>query len=494
MDFCIICTSTNELSKVLDLKKDCSNLFKDKHDYSYFIDNVIPQHLYELENSHPDAVYKSDLSDPYDSGDIDGFLDSCFNNGFCVVINWTGDDYKRIAKEWYWQKIELNKVLEEYQECSYILSYARFQEMHEELIDKALNNIPEDLLKKYCIENDSDSYETIGIKEVDNVIVENKDQVDIDTVENVTDKINVAELLKDCPQGMELDCAINDDVKFIKISSSSTYPIILRTKNGYEITLTKYGQVHNMEDSKCVIFPKGKTTWEGFVPPIKFKDGDILYIRATFDWVCIYKEDKDTKNIYKYAAINVSSDSTVLVYDEVSLCCKKDILKMRIATEKEKQKLFSMIKDYGYRWNSETKTLEKLIEPEFKVGDKIVNTLRKQTGCCGSEGIIAKITEDKYIFTDSSYISKKDQDGWELVPDKFDISTLIPFESRVLVRDTDSESWLPAVFGFFDECEETKENYNTVGGSFWKQCIPFENNEYLINTTKDCNSFYKTWE
>ena len=35
---------------------------------------------------------------------------------------------------------------------------------------------------------------------------------------------------------------------------------------------------HLMSDikSKCVIFPKGKTTWEGFVPPCKFKDGDIL--------------------------------------------------------------------------------------------------------------------------------------------------------------------------------------------------------------------------
>lgn len=72
--------------------------------------------------------------------------------------------------------------------------------------------------------------------------------------------------------------------------------------------------------------------------------------------------------------------------------------------------------------------------------------------------------------------------------------TLIPFESRVLVRDTDRESWLPAVFGFFDECEETRENYNTVGGRFWKQCIPFENNESLVNTTKDCDKFYKTWE
>jgi hypothetical protein len=40
-----------------------------------------------------------------------------------------------------------------------------------------------------------------------------------------------------------------------------------------------------------------------------------------------------------------------------------DIDSTKPATEDEKQKLFRAIKDNGYKWNSETKTLEKLIEP-----------------------------------------------------------------------------------------------------------------------------------
>ena len=40
-----------------------------------------------------------------------------------------------------------------------------------------------------------------------------------------------------------------------------------------------------------------------------------------------------------------------------------DIDSTKPATEEEKQKLFKAIKDNGYKWNSETKTLEKLIEP-----------------------------------------------------------------------------------------------------------------------------------
>ena len=38
---------------------------------------------------------------------------------------------------------------------------------------------------------------------------------------------------------------------------------------------------------------------------------------------------------------------------------------VRFATEEEKQKLFKAIKDNGYEWNAETKTLKKLVKPKF---------------------------------------------------------------------------------------------------------------------------------
>ena len=83
-------------------------------------------------------------------------------------------------------------------------------------------------------------------------------------------KINIAELLKDCPIGMELDCAIFNDVTLYRIDTSpeNEYPIRIETKNGNFLDLTKYGTYSNVEESKCVIFPKGKTTWEGFVKAI----------------------------------------------------------------------------------------------------------------------------------------------------------------------------------------------------------------------------------
>ena len=506
-------------------------------------------------------------------------------------------------------------------------------------------------------------------------------------------KINIAELLKDCPKGMELNCTILDNIVLNNIFNCAfVYPIEVVTKDGSRsLNLTKYGCTSENKNAKCVIFPKGKTTWEGFVPPCQFKDGDILYLKAISDWVCIYKEDKDTKNFYIYVAIEVSSADNIVYNKARLLCCKKDIIKIRIATEEEKQKLFNAIKANGYRWDNETKTL---VEPKFKIekgkwyvcikdlldnyankafckgdiylstqdgslipsnsnvpfevfcpttyfrdwtiqdakdGDVLAedscifiiqklgdNSTAAKTHCTlDNEGnfddgsilyfdidstkpaseeekeklfraikdngykwdsenkILEKLTESKeniddrivmsdiyfnmedyadevelhlsnyeieirdgrtyailknqktktseklvkpifrvgdtiqnkvdkwlttrtiksftegigYFTTINDWIRINEQDKWELVPNKFDINTLVPFESRVLVRDTDHYEWEGAVFGRYDG-----NSFFTIGGIDWKYCIPYEGNEHLFGTTNDCDDFYKTWK
>lgn len=82
-------------------------------------------------------------------------------------------------------------------------------------------------------------------------------------------KINIAELLKDCPKGMELDCTVYDNVTFGCIMDGNCYPIQIQTPEG-NMLLSEYGCMSLSTHSKCVIFPKGKTTWEGFVSPCKF--------------------------------------------------------------------------------------------------------------------------------------------------------------------------------------------------------------------------------
>lgn len=85
-------------------------------------------------------------------------------------------------------------------------------------------------------------------------------------------KINIAELLKDCPKGMELDCTMYEDVYFDYVDELNMIHCYIQHET-YRTSLTfnQHGTPNSNTKSKCVIFPKGKTTWDGFVPPCKFK-------------------------------------------------------------------------------------------------------------------------------------------------------------------------------------------------------------------------------
>ena len=280
-------------------------------------------------------------------------------------------------------------------------------------------------------------------------------------------KINIAELLKDCPQGMELDCTIWDNIVFEEIDGNSI--VIYRKSVDSKVYLTQYGELNSI-DGKCVIFPKDKTTWEGFHRP--FKDGDIV--------------------ISSLGSIHILKNSTTsyCYIDRLGLLDKTEttcVRVMRFATEEEKQKLFDAIKEKGYKWNAETKTLEKLIEPKFKVGDRV-----KHISAYAS-GIVVKVTDKGYHIDYPKgegicYISFTLEKDYELAPNKFDINILVPFEDKVLVRNAKNQKWVPAFWGY-----KVADGFVTTFG-WCKYCIPYEGNENLFKTNNDCDDFYKTWK
>lgn len=63
----------------------------------------------------------------------------------------------------------------------------------------------------------------------------------------------------------------------------------------------------------------------------------------------------------------------------------------------------------------------------------------------------------------------------------------VPFETRVLVRDTDNTEWCPAIYGY-KVSRETSFPFYTVGGVCWRQCISYEGNERLLGTSKSPQS------
>ncbi len=351
-------------------------------------------------------------------------------------------------------------------------------------------------------------------------------------------KINIVELLKDCPKGMELDCTMYDNCTFGCIVDSNCYPIQIQTPEG-NMRLSEYGCMSLSTHSKCTIFPKGKTTWEGFVPPCKFKDGDIVVTKTSHNFI-FYSIFQGIENREVLTYVDYYLDGNRLINVSPTLCYTYEIVEQRFATEEEKQKLFDAIKAKGYKWNTESKTLEKLIEsnedvddkivmsdiyfdneyyadevelhldnyeieirdgktyaifknqktetlnPKFKVGDRIKE---KQSNIIGE---IIDVQKNKYnvrIDDKGLYLYFREQDNWELVPNKFDITTLVPLESKVLVRNVGA--WLPAFWGYY--AKEYTYPFVVDGGNTFAQCIPYEGNEHLLGTTNDCDNFYKNW-
>lgn len=349
------------------------------------------------------------------------------------------------------------------------------------------------------------------------------------------EKIDLVEILKDCPTGMELDSPVWNNIVFEEIDCGNI--VIFRKSIGAKVYLTQYGAVNNI-DGNCVIFPKGKTTWEGFHRP--FKDGDIL---ATDLGSVFYLNTRLIDDERYGCYVGIGGDGSFLhicesfAYKE---CCG-------FATEEEKEKLFKAIKDNGYKWNPETKTLEKLIVPKFKVGDIIqdidtykvkITEVNIEDECYGYESMIAKgigsitfseqdnwkLAQNKLVkprfkvgdriikkngvrvpilitnISDEFYYSNtgssvgvlsiSEQDEYTLLPNKFDINTLKPFD-KVLVRDCNSHVWN---IQFFEKYKSGKFPFICMGYNKYKECIPYEGNEHLLDTADNCDEYFKNWE
>lgn len=328
-------------------------------------------------------------------------------------------------------------------------------------------------------------------------------------------KINVAEILKEKPQGTKLyDLLYNIDVELDTISTTDTETVVWCTNETDNNTTchrgySEFGTVRGCPDGLQILLPSkemrhwGKFSWKkGDV--LVHKDGDvhIIFERFVDDTYCsfvgkyyLWKENNDTEQFYKNERLLTSDfqkagkdaaqtyistieerlggklnrgtlvvekphsefkDGDVLfvkckgstfieifnyskkngdLYDHVSLdivsqdldisgeykIFKENIVEIRLATEEEKQQLFSALEKEGKRWDAEKKQIVDLM-PNVE---------------------------------------------------------LKPFD-KVLVRDSKSDNWRANLFGYIDK----DEYYHCVYAN-WVYCIPYAGNEHLLGTTKD---------
>lgn len=159
-------------------------------------------------------------------------------------------------------------------------------------------------------------------------------------------------------------------------------------------------------------------------PKQEFKDGDILFYENPEDEdVCssifIFRGKQNHTPGFLYHAVLDSDgffnakDGEFEIYEG----------KSRLATDSEKQQLFSALEKEGKRWNPDTKSIEDLPKKcEFKLFDK------------------------------------------------------------VLARNSDAATWIATLFGFYDR---VFEGYVCIGDVF-EQCIPYnEETKHLLGTTDE---------
>lgn len=348
--------------------------------------------------------------------------------------------------------------------------------------------------------------------------------------------INIAEILKDCPKRTKLYSPIFGEGW---LSEVGDYLIKVYDNNANDYNFYHDGSY--VKTGERMLFPsKENRDWNTFQKP--FQDGDVI---SNNSYIAIF---------HKFGKPQFCEYDKVIYYhcwcyqNGKDYKFEKDFgigrdTEYRFATDEEKQKLFDVIKKNGYKWNAETKTLEKLIIPKFKVGDTIVKKddptkywyVQGIDIYCNSDyySIIAKSQVFNLHFKDqdewelvSTYKFKvgdiitngkvtikighidgdyyyditrniatrlfiKFQDEWELVPNKFDISTLKAYD-KVLVRDDNNSAWINTFFGFYDTT--TNKKYPFIAGSVnWVQCIPYEGNEHLLGKCDDCDEYYKNW-
>ena len=81
-------------------------------------------------------------------------------------------------------------------------------------------------------------------------------------------KLNLCEILRDCPRGTKLYSTVLGYVIFQGIIAGEVYPIIVSCENGVTKTFTADGKMFIDYDGECTLFPsKEQRSWTDFIAP-----------------------------------------------------------------------------------------------------------------------------------------------------------------------------------------------------------------------------------
>ena len=128
----------------------------------------------------------------------------------------------------------------------------------------------------------------------------------------MNENLNLAEMLKDCPEGTKLYSPIFGEVELVKVYNDENYPIEVKLNNGTLDYFAKDGRIYIDFDGGCLLFPsKEERDWNKFkLKKIKFdpktlKQFDRVLVRDKDceNWNCGFFSHKDASCVYPYRCI-----------------------------------------------------------------------------------------------------------------------------------------------------------------------------------------------
>lgn len=325
------------------------------------------------------------------------------------------------------------------------------------------------------------------------------------------EKVNIAEILKDKPQGTKLyssacgKCRLEEvDDKSFKISF---YNSKFGLMNGGEGYLDKNGKLY--DDGECVVFPsKEMRDWSKFA----WKKGDVLVSNDGGTEVIFDKWYDDTyTNFYGRHYLN-SEEKNNVKYNETFLCTTE-----RYALEDKnaaKTYLKTIEERLGGKLNLETWEIEK---PKFKNGDIVALVVQKcthiaifqsrQGAYIGFHAVLCQndelLLEEPFredvgdielrLATDSEKQQlfdalAKEGKVWDAEKKQIvDLSKKCEFKPMdwCLMRDIRGEecfAWSLCQFAY----QLKRGKYEAVGGMRFDECIPYnEETAHLLGTTDE---------
>lgn len=249
----------------------------------------------------------------------------------------------------------------------------------------------------------------------------------------------------------------------------------------------------------------------------EFKEGDVLFVKCQGDnFIEIFKYSKKNGDLYDHASL-VPRTQELDTTGKYKIC-KESIVEIRLATEEEKEQLFSALEKEGKAWDSDKKRVFDL-KPVFEVGklyvfdeedeDGKVMVIGKLIGKNESEDTLTfgnqyEIENEKFV-TDQAFdldislhevlreateneveLFNKHYAIWKKEKEARKQSAFKTFD-KVLVRDEEENEWIPALF-VRDRGEGANFRYEALSihsgkTSGFSCCIPFEGNEHLAFTS-----------